>query len=199
MTNELKQFLVDNKNLLTRNDFDGIYKKAISELQSALIKELTEFLYNLAQVDPLKYMSSIPQRMFFGVVLSNELVVPANIKLDSLSIKSMAVPTLRLQCDLVSKCIVGCSFNNVIIDSEISKIPSNCFYSCTIEKVRLPETVLRIGNDAFGEISSVKIITPYRDNPQKRLIVPKNEVQWYKDHLKFTHAPKESEEEVQGE
>lgn len=197
MTDELKQILTDCKSLLMRNDFDGVYKKVANN--RSLCKDLTEFLYNIAKIDPLPYMKTIPYRMFYGVTLNNELVIPQNISFsDESFVYSLTAPAIRIKSELGSRMIRDSVIKNIYFDSPSEKIPSMCLDDCRVEKIFIPETVLRIGSNALLGVGSseVKIITPYRDDPAKRLVVPKSEISWYKDHLKFKHAPKaESEAE----
>ena len=195
MTDELKQVLTANKPLLVRNDFDGLYKKLNDNRQWNLYKELTEFLYNIAKIDPLKHMKRIPKRMFNNVVLNGELIVPKNISFDDDNlINGLTAPSVRLDCDITGRTISNCRINRLVIASNVTKIPSRFLYEVEIEKLILPESVVRIGSDAFNE-GVQKIITPYRDSEENRLVIPKSEISWYKDHLRFTHAPKESEAE----
>ena len=51
--------------------------------------------------------------------------------------------------------------------------------------------ILILSNGKIEKIRKIK---------KKRLIKSKNlMIEWYKEHLKFTHAPKEDKEEVKGE
>lgn len=195
MTDELKQFLIDNKPLLVRNDFDTLYQRAART--SGLCKQLTEFLYNVAKLDPLPHMATIPKLMFLGVTLNQQLVVPKNIKMnvtDDCYIRMLTAPVLVLECDLAGSSIMRSSINKIIYKGTSVKVPKDFLSNVNCEKLVLPETITRISNSAFSGFDG-KIITPYREDPEKRLIIPKNEIDWYKEHLRFTHAPKESEVE----
>lgn len=196
MTDELKKFLTDNKNLLTRNDFDNLYKNCPEKLWT----ELSDFLFNVANINPLNYMKGDIGKVFTLHNFKKELVIPKNVNLTEGRIRGISAPSIILQCNLVRYTLRTVTANIIRVESDVTKIPSNFLYAVQAEKVYIPKSVARIGNDAFKECSSsIKIITPYRDSPQERLIVPKNEIGWYKEHLKFTHAPKENEEEVKGE
>lgn len=195
MTDELKQFLIDNKPLLVRNDFDTLYQRAART--SGLCKQLTEFLYNVAKLDPLPHMTTITRAMFLGVTLNQQLVVPKNIKMnvtDDCYIRMLTAPVLVLECDLAGSSIMRSSINKIIYKGTSVKVPKDFLSNVNCEKLVLPETITRISNSAFSGFDG-KIITPYREDPEKRLIIPKNEIDWYKEHLRFTHAPKESEVE----
>lgn len=196
MTDELKKFLTDNKNLLIRNDFDSLYKNCRAELTT----ELNNFLFNVANINPFDYMSTALEKVLNGGDFKKELIIPKNITLRSSRIFALSAPSVILQCNPVPRTFIDCNIRIIRIADGVTKIPSYFLRKVEVEKIYVPKSVSRIGNEAFeGCSSTVKIITPYRDNPQERLIVPKNEVGWYKEHLKFTHAPKENEEEVQGE
>lgn len=195
MTDELKQFLIDNKPLLVRNDFDTLYKRAASNY--GLCKQLTEFLYNVAKIDPLPHMATITQPMFQGITLNQQLVVPKNIKMnvtDNCYIRNLTVPILVLECDLAGSAIIRSSIDKIIYKGTSVKVPKDFLSNVNCEKLILPDTITRISSGAFLGFNG-KIITPYRENPEKRLIIPKNEIDWYREHLRFTHAPKESEVE----
>lgn len=195
MTDELKKFLTDNKNLLIRNDFDGLYNNCAPGMWA----ELSDFLFNVANINPLNYMKGDVGKVFALNNFKKELVIPKNVNLTEGRIRGISAPSIILQCNLVRYTLSSVDANIVRIDSDATKIPSNFSFNVNAEKVYIPKSVSRIGNDAFERCDRIKIITPYRDNPQERLIVPKNEIDWYREHLRFTHAPKESEEEVQGE
>lgn len=196
MTDELKKFLTDNKNLLIRNDFDGLYNNC----PPGMWAELSDFLFNVANINPLNYMRGDVGKVFTLNNFKKELVIPKNVNLTEGRIRGISAPSIILQCNLVRYTLSTVTSNKISVESDVTKIPSNFLYAVQAEKVYIPKSVTRIGNDAFKDCSStIKIITPYRENPQERLIVPKNEIEWYKEHLKFTHAPKEDKEEVKGE
>lgn len=188
MTDELKQFLLANKALLQRNDFDGIYNK-IKGYDRSVNKELTDFLFNIAKLNPLTYMTTIPDRMFMNVKLNSELFIPKNIK--SGKIYSAQIPSVKFAANPGEVRFGACILDTLRIDEGITRIGSQFVYGCEVKKIILPESVTRVGSDAFDiNNDDYKIITPYRANESDRLVIPRSEIERYKKHLKFTHAPK---------
>lgn len=96
MTDELKKFLTDNKNLLTKNDFDSLYKNC----DRNLAKELGDFLFNIANINPLNYMSGSVDRVFRCKNFKKELVIPKNVTITP--IREISAPSIILQCNLVT-------------------------------------------------------------------------------------------------
>ena len=77
-------------------------------------------------------------------------------------------------------------------------IPKNICNACSsLIRVNLPESVKRIKNGCFRNADdNLKIVTPYRENKIDKLTIPSDELDFYKKHLRFTHAPKEVNNEI---
>jgi hypothetical protein len=197
MTDILRQFITASQRLFERNDYDKIYKDVPSRCRA----ELTEFLFNGPHINPLEYMSgTMPSYIFGKATIQGELVIPKNIKamennaLSGVTAPSLVIdsPDIKMGSDVLSESY----FNKISLADGIKSVPKGfCKYCSVTSQVYLPESVTRIKNDAFAECAdSIRIITPYRDNPADRLIIPKGEIEWYRKHLRFTHAPKEVED-----
>lgn len=198
MTDNLKNFITGCKELFMRNNFNEIYKKAD---KADLTGELTQFLYNDAQLNPLQYMDSTVDYMFVGITLKNELRIPSNV--NHIDIRNLTAPGIVLEArdsdpELLS--ITRCSLNKVVVGPGISKLSKYFCNKCySLGRVSLDASVKRISDGAFSGSGDVKIVTPYRSNPADRLIVPKSQIDWYREHLRFSHAPSKEESEVSDE
>lgn len=194
MLDTTKEFLRENKNLLMNNDFTRLFEKAPNKRTRA---DVLDFLYNDAHVDPLKYMKEIPNGLFMGTHIST-IKVPENIT-------SIATDGIAY-CEVVNLIIDSAftrinrralafngSLTTVSIPDGTKIIPENTFEDdYSLSRVNLPKSVLRIKANAFeGCDTNLKIVTPYRESVSEKLTIPSNEIDFYKEHLRFTHAPKE--------
>ena len=196
MTDTLRQFITANQKLFERNDYDRIYKDVPSRYRA----ELTEFLFNGPHINPLKYMSGTITAYLFGTAnIQGELVIPKNIKvMENNALSGVTAPSLVIDSPDVKMgnyLLSDSYFNKISLVDGIKSVPKGFCRNSVTAQVYLPESVTRIKNDAFENCpDSIRIITPYRDNPANRLIIPKGEIEWYRKHLRFTHAPKEVED-----
>lgn len=197
MTDELRNFLKGNQELLKKNNFKSLIEKAaVNDLRP----ELLDFLYG-AGIDVLNFMTEIPKGMFKETSIA-QIIVPENIdKIDDFGIWNCGVVRLTINNPNIK--MTTRSVNNagelqvVNLPDGMKAIPAEFCRSCwKLKKVRVPASVTRIGARAFSECSQdLIIVTPYRENQREKLIVPQSEVEFYKNHLRFTHAPKNVEVE----
>ena len=199
MTDDLKQFLTANKELFMRNNFNEIFKK----IDAITLKtELLEFLFNTVHINPLNYMDVLPSGFFSRTVIPT-IEVPSNIN----SIKYNGIS----ECE--ASAIIIKSGNTKLEDGAIRNlnnlatmnfpegmvtIPKSICENCrTLSRVNLPVSVKRIKPYCFTNTpENLKIVTPYRENKADKLTIPSEEIDFYKAHLRFTHAPKEVNDEV---
>ena len=59
ISNDLKEFLKDNKYLIDENNFEELYHRCNWKYN----EELTNIFYSVG-IDPLTYMEDIPEKMF---------------------------------------------------------------------------------------------------------------------------------------
>lgn len=199
MEDATKQFLTANKELLIRNDFNSLFRKIDD---NRLRKDVIEFLYNTAHINPLKYMDTIPE-YFFGTATIPTVEIPANIKL----IKSWAFTGNDVKnvifggsdIEMEKQAFDSCyGLSTVTLPEGMKNIPERLFNSCrNLKRVNLPKSVLRIRPGAFDNCApELRIVTPYRESKIDKLTIPSNEIDFYKEHLRFTHAPKENADEI---
>lgn len=72
----VKRFLNDNKQLLESNNFDELYRKF--QYVAAINTPLTEILYQ-AGINPLEYMTKVPDFYASGSGIITEITIPGNI------------------------------------------------------------------------------------------------------------------------
>lgn len=195
MSDELKEFLTSNKNLFVRNDYAAIVKKLLSS-DGYLLTELLEFLINTVHINPLEYMTEIPEGMFKGVEVPT-IIVPENVtRINSWGLANnkaknviISNPNVELQRGFLS----GSAITSITLPEGLKLIPQEAFRNCSnLSRVNLPKSVLRIKPSAFEYTdANLKIVTPYREAVSEKLTIPSSEVDFYKEHLRFTHAPKE--------
>lgn len=196
MTDELRNFLKGNQDLLKRNNFKSLIERA-----GDLRPELIDFLYSQAGIDVLNFMTEIPKGMFKETSIS-QIIVPDNIeKIDDLGIWNCGVVRVTINnpnIKLTPKSIYNATDLQLVnLPEGMKAIPSEFCRACYgLKKVRIPASVTRIGARAFSECSQdLIIVTPYRENKRDKLVVPQSEIEFYKNHLRFTHAPKNVEVE----
>lgn len=194
MSDELRNFLKANQDLLKKNDFATLIRKA-----GSLRPELIDFLYNKANIDVLKFLNEIPSSLFEGTNIAS-IIVPQHInKIGRQGIFNCGVVRLAIEnpnIQLPSDAIVANSELQIVnLPDGLKSLPSGFCSSCeNLKKVRIPASVIRIGARAFTNCNDDFIlITPYRENQKDRLVIPQSEVDFYKKHLRFTHAPKNVE------
>lgn len=161
-------YIKDGKSYLTRNDFDGFF----SNLYEAYRGEVYEFLIQEMGINPLKYMSRIPERLFTKV--SSDIIIPENIN----RISSNAFNNYQ------GSKVVFSDDNN----PKVSTIPNDCFTICpNLEYVYIPSSVLKIERNNFSEgINLEKLVVETPRRPEgKKLRLPQAEVDSYRKFLKF--------------
>lgn len=198
MTDELRNLLKSNQDLLKKNDFEKLLQLSV---RSGLEEELLDFLYNNANIDILKFINTIHGRMFYETNIPS-LIIPANIKkIEDQGIYGCGVVRLAIENPDI-KMEPGAIWNNpslqvVNLPEGMNSLPSAVFQNCmNLKKVRIPASVTRIGARCFRDCNDdFVIVTPYRENTRDKLIILQSEVEFYKKHLRFTHAPKNVEVE----
>lgn len=193
-------FLRNNRSLLTQNNFVQLRERCSDRLWP----EVYDVLIN-NDVNPLTYeeMTKIPSYFFWGVRGVRKLIVPKNIsKIDASGIANcddlvsiyIENPNIRLEEGAINYLdnLQALNFANgmtSIPKFKLNEVPN-------LKIIRIPESVTRIAAGAFTAIpDDCVIVTPYRKSISKKLNISEAELDFYKKHLRFTHAPEDVEVE----
>lgn len=192
---ELKDLLMKNyQKELETNNFDAIFKK----LDRNTRPYAARFLLQDVGIPILDYMSSIPEYMFIGRVNGDSvgfrgtIVIPGNIKkIGESAFIYTSYETVKMLKGIQSigkGCFFGSAVKTVIFPEGLTKIEKQVCSNCpNLEKVYIPKSVTRIGEQAFGDDdnSNVLIVTEWRDSDAEKLKLPQSEKDWYRKRLKF--------------
>ena len=131
MTEQLKQFIQDNKNLInenTKESWEDVYNKLYN---STLRGEFTDTLLT-ADIDPAKNLSYIPRDY----------------------LRESKITFYKIPDGVTS--IGGCAFyycdslTEIVIPNSVTTINSSAFYGCdSLTSIKIPNSVTSIGNNAF--------------------------------------------------
>lgn len=82
MDKDIKEFIIENKNLIDQNDWVEIYSKAMHEYHAGFVGTLTSTLVD-AGINPLDDLTIIPLYYYYNQPI-REFIIPNNIvKIDS--------------------------------------------------------------------------------------------------------------------
>lgn len=162
------EVLTNNSELLKSSNYEELFKK----INPALRAHVYQFLIEELSIDPLPEMDTIPSNMF-TYYHTPKLVLPDNIKI------------------LEAEAFKACEIDKIKIGDGVRQIPSKCFASSSTTQVFLPESVIKIASGAFDSSDIQMIVTPWRESRREKLSIPSNETDFYKEHLRFQHKPKD--------
>ena len=189
----LKSFLTKHRDDLMKYDYEKIYADCPD------CAYLTNFLYKRANRNPLIHMKKIPQDMFRGVSLP-ELTIPRNITEGILygfsCDKLMIEAPIRGYSDLV---ISNCRLGKVLLGDGFTRIKRSFIkYDNVINMLKLPDSIQKIDNEGIACSENNFIIVTNKRDERNRIIIPKNEIDYYKKHLRYLRA-KQVEEPAEEE
>lgn len=144
LTEDLKQFLEKNIELIEENKFDELYKRAEKDLYfSQGISTLTRTLL-AANINPIEYLSRIPYCYLYGDSNITHFVIPNKIEF------------------VDSEAFANCSqLYDVIFGTDVSVIYYGAFENCTeLTNVTLNDGLLEIGQYAFRNTNIEKLFIP---------------------------------------
>lgn len=180
LTDEEKEFIRNElKPLLVENDIKGVIKRCCELNKNS--PEVCNVLPMLMEngIDLFENIDYIPDYMFRESDIES-IVIPEGIR------------------EIRSSAFWGCKkLTSVTFPSTLSRIGKAAFENCvSLKDVYLPENVSSIGSGCFNECNRIAITTPKRVGAMPKLRIPKNEIDWYKNHLKTIRAEAENTEEV---
>ena len=114
--------------------------------------------------------------------------LPIHTTLSNLDFKTLHINVLENMSD----CFLLDSNCETLIIEECagSMLKTHGIYGCrNLKYVWLPKAIKRIQADAFHNVSDdILIVTPYRERTIEKLRIPEAELDWYRQHLKFSHS-----------
>ena len=138
MIPELKQFIEENIDLITDNEFNDVYSKIAS---FSFTRLFTETMLE-ADINPLNYMEAVPSRYLYESKLEH-IDIPVGI----IVINNYSFADCR-------------QIKEVTIPEGVIKIGEGAFYNCTsLEVLHLPSTLKYIDTGAFAMCRSLKEVT----------------------------------------
>lgn len=132
-------FIKQNQDMIRDSAFDGLYAVAdvgnptrkIESLTAENIGLLSE-TFRRANINPLMFMSHVPENYFYGNYYLDEIVVPGNCK------------------NIGSYAFGGTSITKAILEEGVQSISYNAFFRCPrLKRVVLPPSVDFIEEDAI--------------------------------------------------
>ena len=136
---EFKAFMQKHETEILNNDWTAIYSD-FSKYDN--VPKLTDFLLNKAHINPLYYMTSVPEDF------AREL-----------DITSITIP--RGVTSIGSYAFQNCtSLTSITISSSVTSIGYCAFYCCTgLTSITIPSSVTSIGESAFDGCTGLTSIT----------------------------------------
>ena len=167
LSDSAKDYISRHKTFLKKNDLKEFY----SQMPEGLRCEISEFLIAMSP-NFQKYLEVIPQSFLANSKDVKGFTVGSNIvKIGKGAFKNSAIESIDL--------------------NEVEIISDSAFEGCSkLKEVYLPKTVKMIGRKAWPENIILK------SGPRKRnsLRFPKNELEWYKEHLILVKSESNEEE-----
>lgn len=138
MIPELKQFIEENIDLISDNEFNDVYNKIKSYTFTRLF---TEAMLE-ADINPLNYMEAVPSRYLYESTIQH-IDIPVGI----IVINKYAFADCR-------------QIKEVTIPEGVIKISEGAFMNChALEKLHLPSTLKYIDIGAFQGCMNLKKVT----------------------------------------
>lgn len=135
------QYIQDHVDLIREGDFDSLYKDVGSK--EYLIPEITKTLLD-AEVDPLEYLHSIPNRYAFCLTEIKDIVIPPSVR----TIRGSAFA----ECP---------NLTTAVLPSTILAIKNEAFsFSSKLKSINLPDSCLFIGQSAFAGTALKEVVLP---------------------------------------
>lgn len=138
MIPELKQFIEENIDLISDNEFNDVYNMIKSYTFTRLFTEAML----AADINPLNYMEAVPPRYLYE----------SNIQHVEIPVGIIVINTYSFaDCRQIKE---------VTIPEGVIKIGEGAFYNCTsLEVLHLPSTLKYIDTGAFAMCRSLKEVT----------------------------------------
>lgn len=174
------------QSLLKDDRYDEIFKRC-SEAEA---RTLLDFLYNQVGINPLEFMTFIPNKFFYGmnikgVTIPNTITTIGNSAFESSTIQDVYMSDSVV--DMGRNVFRGCSeLVKIRLSKGLTEIPDGTFANCTnLTKIFIPDAVTFIGRDAFENCNNILIGANFRKDPNNKIQFMKSDIEFYKQHLRF--------------
>ena len=166
MTNEIKEFIEENIDLIDRGEFEELYNLLNSSaITPSKLKRLNGNLTKTllgAGIDPAEYMKEIPPHYLENTSLRSYTIPDSVTKISNhafercTSLTSIIIP--GSVTSIGSNAFSYCSnLTTVTIGNGVKSIGNSAFNKCSgLTSVTIPDSVTSIGESAFSECSSLK-------------------------------------------
>ena len=159
MNRVIEDFINDHIAEIDANEWDQLYKSAISELSGESIGDLTTHLY-AAGIDPLAYLEYVPQHYLYYSTLINPELHEGIREIDhgafsSSSIEKLIVPD---SCERVfSYACSNCQeLRSVHLGASVKSVGANAFFNCIkLSEINFPKSLFEISANAFKYCDSL--------------------------------------------
>lgn len=164
----LKEFIKDHSDLINENKFDELYKLANTShirLSYPDIGELTRILLEI-NVNPLYYLSDIPDGCFFSLKEIKHFKIPSNMKYigqyafyhcSGITSLDLGAGVKTIEYGAFESCS---GITELTIPSSVTSIGKYAFRGCSgLTSITIPSSVGSIGNNAFNGCSGLTSIT----------------------------------------
>ena len=158
------------QSLLKDDRYDEIFKKCSDEESRILL----DFLYNQVGINPLEFMTFIPNKFFYGMNIKG-ITIPNTITTIGNSAFEMSV----IQDVYMSDSVVdmgrnvfrGCNeLTKIRLSKSLTEIPDGTFAGCSsLTKIFLPDSVTFIGKGAFEFCDKILIGANFRKDPANKI------------------------------
>ena len=134
MTEQLKQFLLNNKNSLEEDDFRTLYKNWSKYIDSDDVSDLTDVFLEVG-IDPLNYLSEVPAKYAYYSKLLTKLIIPSHIDrilpfafMGCDNLKEVILPTsIKIIGYFAFDRVTGCRF--IYRDTSSNFLELNMYYN----------------------------------------------------------------------
>ena len=161
-----KNFLKSQEKALQKNDFKTFFNALTSVNSYGYYSNIVPLFIEIG-IDFWKGLDSVPKYMCKGSTALESITIPEGIT--------------RIGAEAFSDCS---NLKDVVLPSTLKKIEKNAFSGSSLKSLEIPESVTSLNQGCFFGCDNIKLTTPRRGGANK-LMLPKNEYDWYKDHLVF--------------
>lgn len=150
----LTYFVSDKLSLFDHNNYEEIYSEADDSLYLNTA-ELTDLILTELQVNPLEYMTWVPNNFATGLKTLTSITIPDCIKylrsycFSDSGLLKINIPNSVLEIE--SRSFLGClDLQSITLSNNISIIPRECFGKCkSLTSIDIPSSVKVLDYNAF--------------------------------------------------
>lgn len=168
MNRVIEDFITNHIAEIDANEWDAVYKSAISELSGEGIGDFTTSIY-AAGIDPLAYLEYVPQHyLYYSTLVNPEL--PEGIKeIDHAAFSNSAIEALDIpnSCERVfSHACSSCEqLKSVHLGDTVKSIGANAFFNCrNLSEINFPKSLFEISAAAFKYCDKLPEVIELNEN-----------------------------------